>query len=54
LEYNHKPGNIEMELRLYQNNQIIYHKPTAEDILPIIDRIITSDKIITKLKSEEV
>ena len=54
LEYKVKPSSIEMELRLYQSNDIIYHNPTAEDILPIMDKIITFDKIITKMKSEEV
>ena len=53
LEYKIKPAEIEMELRIYQSDEILYHKPTVEDILPIIDRIITSDKIIAKIKAEE-
>lgn len=53
LEYKYKPGEIDMELRLYQNNEIIYHNPTVEDIAPIIDKIITFDKIIRKLRVEE-
>ena len=53
LEYKIKPGDIETELRLYQNDEILYHNPTAEDVLPIIDKIITFDKIIAKLKSQE-
>ena len=52
LEYKKKPGNIDMELRIYQNNEIIIHNPTAEDILPIMDKIISFDKIIEKLKLE--
>ena len=52
LEYNKKPGDIEIELRIYQNNEIIVHYPTAENILPIMDKIITFDKIIEKLKME--
>lgn len=54
LEYKIKPAEIEMELRIYQSDEILYHKPTVEDILPIMDRIITSDKIISKIKAEEV
>lgn len=54
LEYAKKPGAIDFELRIYQNNEIKYSEPTAEVILPIIDKIITFDKIITKIKSEEV
>ena len=53
LEYKIKPFDIEMELRLYQNDEILYHKPTAEDIVPIIDKIIIFDKIINKIKEQE-
>lgn len=53
LDYNIKPGNIKTELRIYQSNQIFYSEPTAEDIVPIMDKIITFDKIITKLKMED-
>lgn len=53
LEYKVNPGDIDVELRLYQNDEVLYHKPTAEDIVPIMDKIITFDKLITKLKSEE-
>ena len=51
LEYNKKPGEIDMELRIYQNNEIVVHHPTADDILPIMDKIMTFDKIIEKLKT---
>ena len=53
LEYKIKPSDIDMELRIYQNNEILYHKPTVEDIAPIMDRIITFDKIIKKIKEQE-
>lgn len=53
LEYKFKPGEIETELRIYQNDEILFHKPTAEDILPIMDKIITFDKIINKIKEQE-
>lgn len=53
LEYKIKPIDIEMELRLYQNDEILYYKPTAPDIVPIIDKIITFDKIINKIKEQE-
>ena len=53
LEYKVKPSEIEMELRLYQNNEILYHTPTAEDIVPIMDKIITFDKVIRKIKEQE-
>lgn len=53
LEYKIKPADIDIELRIYQHDEILYHTPTAEAIVPIIDKIITFDKVITKLKLEE-
>ncbi|MFV0498024.1 MAG: DUF2800 domain-containing protein [Candidatus Fimivivens sp.] len=53
LEYKFKPGEIGIELRLYQNNEILYHEPTAEDILPVMDKIVTFDKVIRKIKEQE-
>lgn len=53
LEYKVKPAEIDMELRLYQSDDILVHNPVADEILPIIDKIISFDKIITKIKSEE-
>lgn len=54
LEYNKKPGEIEMELRIYQNDQVIVHNPTAEDILPIMDKIVHLNKLLDRLEREEV
>lgn len=53
LEYKIKPVEIDIELRLYQSDEILYHKPTTDDIVPIIDKIITFDKIINKLRMED-
>lgn len=53
LEYKFKPSDIDMELRIYQSDDILVHNPSSEEILPIIDKIISFDKIITKIKSEE-
>jgi hypothetical protein len=53
LEYRVKPADINIELRLYQTDEVLCAKPTAEDIAPIIDKIVTFDKIINKIKSEE-
>lgn len=52
LEHNQKPGKIDMELRIYQNDDIRIYQPTAEEIAPIMDKIIWADKIIEKLKRE--
>ena len=53
LEYRIKPADIEIELRLYQNDEILFHHPTSEDVVPIMDKIITFDKIINKMKEQE-
>lgn len=52
LEYKYKPGEIEMELRIYQNDEIIYHNPTADEIAPIMDKIIHSDKMLREMNEE--
>lgn len=52
LEYKVKPGEIEIELRIYQNDEILVDNPTAEDILPIMDRIIHLDKLLQRLEEE--
>jgi len=53
LEYKIKPADIRMELRLYQSDDILVANPTVEDIAPIMDKIITFDKIINKIKEQE-
>lgn len=50
LEYKVKPGEIEMELRIYQNDEILVHNPTAEDILPIMDKIVHLNKILENME----
>lgn len=54
LEYDIRPGDIEMELRLYQSDEVLIHNPTAEDILPIMDKIITLDKAIANIEEQGV
>ena len=53
LEYRYKPSDIDIELRIYQNDEILYHNATAEDIVPIMDKIITFDKLLKRIKQEE-
>ena len=50
LEYKIKPGDIKMELRIYQNDEILVHEPTAEDILPIMDKIVHVDNMLEKIE----
>ena len=53
LEYKVKPGEIEMELRVYKNDEVLVHNPTAEDIAPIMDKIIHLNKLLEKIDYEE-
>lgn len=54
LEYRIKPSDIDIELRIYQSDEVMIHNPSADEILPIIEKIIRFDKVITKIKTEEV
>ena len=50
LEYRFKPYEIETELRIYQGGEVLYHNPTADEILPIMDKITTFDKFLKSVK----
>lgn len=50
LEYRVKPGEIDFELRIYQSDEVAVFTPEADDILPIMDKIVTFDKIIDQAK----
>ena len=54
LEYKIKPEDIGIELRIYQNDEIIYHEPTAEEIRPIMDKIVHLNKLIENLEFKGV
>ena len=43
-----------MELRIYQDNEVIIHNPTAEDILPIMDKIVHLNKLLESIDDKEV
>lgn len=49
LEYRIEPTSIEMELRIYQNDEVIVHNPEAKDIQYIMERIKYLDKLITPM-----
>ena len=53
LEYHMPPEGMNMELRIYQNNEIAIHQPKGEDIQTIMKKIIVFDNKIEKLKLEE-
>lgn len=51
LEYDHKPSEIETELRIYQNNQIFVENPDPEEIEYIMNQIVIFDTEIDKIRS---
>ena len=53
LEYDINPNDIDIELRIYQNNERIIFEPEADEIRHMMDRIVTSDKILLQIQSQE-
>lgn len=53
LEYNQHPDRLGMELRIYQNDEILVNNPNADRIAEIMRKIIHFDEVIEKMKLEE-
>lgn len=52
LEYGVRPGAINIELRIYQNDEVVVLVPEVDFIAHIMDKIITFDKRINMIKAE--
>ena len=52
LEYDIKPGEIEIELRIYQNDDVKVHTPILEEIIRIMSVIQSHDVIIDAMRAE--
>ena len=50
LEYKVKPGEIDIELRVYKNDEVICHNPDVERIVRIMDIIVHLDKLLEKIE----
>lgn len=50
LEYGFHSNEIDIELRLYQYDEVLVHRPESEEIMYIMDKIKTFDKRIELLK----
>lgn len=50
LEYRIKPYEIGMELRLYQNDDILVYEPDSKDVKDICDKIVEFDKVLVECK----
>lgn len=53
LEYKVKPAEIDIELRIYQSDEVLIHEPGPDEIIPIMNKIISFDKTINRIKLEE-
>ncbi len=52
MEYKIKPKDLQIELRIYWQDEIILGEPTPADIVPIIEKGIELDKFINNLKGD--
>ena len=52
LEYRFKPFEIDIELRIYQNDEIVVSHPDPDVLMHIMDKIITFDRRLNELKME--
>lgn len=52
LEYGVRPADIQMELRMYQNDEVLVHNPDVADILPIMDKVKHFDKVLAEIEEE--
>lgn len=52
LEYRFKPFDIEIELRIYQNDEVQIFEADPDVITHIMDKIVTFDKRVTALRLE--
>ena len=50
LEYGMKPGEIDHELRIYQFGDQLIANPSADDILPVMDKIVRMDELVDSFK----
>lgn len=51
LEYKYRPSDIDSEIRIYQNNEVVVSVPNSDDILAIMDKIVSFDKLIETMKA---
>ena len=51
LEYHVNPNTIKIELRIYQNDEVVVHSPSAEEIELIMDKIKHLDEFLRKFEA---
>lgn len=50
LEYAYNPRDLDIELRVYQLDEVLIENPDPEDVLYIMDKIVLFDKRIDEIK----
>lgn len=53
LEYKIKPSEIDIELRVYKNDEVLYHNPVAEDIIEVMNKIVHLNNLLEQAELEE-
>lgn len=53
LEYEIKPSDIDIELRIYQIDEVLVHNPQLDHIIMIMNKIVIFDREIERIKLEE-
>ena len=50
LEYkrDYRPQTMKIELRIYQNQEVLINQPTSEEVKAVMDKIIHGDSVLTK------
>ena len=50
LEYkrDYRPQTMKVELRIYQNQEVLINSPTSEEIKTVMDKIIHGDAVLSK------
>ena len=54
LEYKIKPMEIQIELRVYKNDDVLVHEPSPTEIVDIMNHIVHLDRVLNKVDCEEV
>lgn len=53
LNYNYKPVDLEMELRIYQSGEVLYHNPDPNDIQLTMDQYKNANQLINDILMED-
>lgn len=49
LEYKAKPSDIKVELRIYQNNDVVIYEPDSKELTKVIDQVIFANKTVNEI-----